>query len=353
MRVCPRDRRVSAYHCPVALVKTTRKHKVFHLGAAGRSKLGTTLVSRRMTEPEPSSESQTLLSIIIAVYNDWAPLEQCLRSLAEQKNAVSFEVIIVDDGSTEAAPQSILHWSERYPLTLIRLPHAGISSARNRGVQLSKGAVLVFVDADSMLQANCLTVLASKIADSPRHNYFQLHLTGDRVGIVGRAEELRLAMLQEHMLQPDGRIRYLNTAAFAIRRAAIDVDKGVFDPVALRAEDTFLMASLMQRGELPLFVADATVQHAIPLSLIQCLQKDLRSIYLEAQTYELISSKGIKFRLSHRERLAMLRSMWKASGQMSLGRGAWLVVTGRQGLRLVAAYLYRGLRRLGLDSFNR
>jgi len=306
-----------------------------------------------MTEPEPSSKSQTLLSIIIAVYNDWVPLEQCLRSLAEQQNGVSFEVIVVDDGSTEAAPQSILKWSDRYPLTVIRLPHLGISSARNRGVRASKGTVLVFVDADSRPQANCLAALASKIAASPRHNYFQLHLMGDRIGIIGKAEELRLAMLQKHMLQPDGRIRYLNTAGFAIRRAATDIDKGVFDPVALRAEDTFLMASLMQRGELPLFVGDATVQHAIPLSLMQCLRKDLRSIYLEAQTYDLIASKGIKFRLRHRERLAMLWSMWKASGQKSLGRRAWLVVTVRQGLRLVAAYVYRCFRRLALDPSKR
>jgi GT2 family glycosyltransferase len=157
-------------------------------------------------------------------------------------------------------------------------------------------------------------------------------------------------MLQQHMLQPDGRIRYLNTAGFAIRRSAVDIEKGVFNPIALRAEDTFLMASLIQRGELPLFVPNATIQHAIPLSLIECLRKDIRSIYQEVKTYELIASKRLKFRSSHRQRVTMLRSMWKISGRPSIGRGAWFVVTSRQGLRLIASYAYRCVRLVRLSS---
>ena len=60
--------------------------------------------------------------------------------------------------------------------------------------------------------------------------------------MIGRTEQLRLAMLQAHLLQADGRIRYLNTAGFAVRRSAVDLTKGVFDPWPLRAEDTYLMA---------------------------------------------------------------------------------------------------------------
>ena len=301
-----------------------------------------------MTKQAPIATPGTHFSIIIAVYNDWSPLDQCLRSLAQQKDCVSFEVIIVDDGSSSDAPECIGRWNDRYPLAIIRQAHAGISTARNRGVQVSKGDVLLFADADCRFQTNCLAALATAIAEFPQHNYFQLHLVGECVGTVGRAEELRLTMLQEHLLQPDGRIRYLNTAGFAIRRSAVDIERGVFDPVALRAEDTFLMATLMEHGQLPLFVAHATVQHAIPLSLMASLRKDIRSIYLEAKTYDLIATKGVKFRLGHHERLAMLWAMWKASGQRSIGRWAWFVVTFRQGLRLVASYAYRCFRAIRL-----
>ncbi|MGA7030974.1 MAG: glycosyltransferase, partial [Candidatus Acidiferrales bacterium] len=237
-----------------------------------------------MTEHESVATTQTLFSIIIAVYQDWAPLDKCLQSLAPQKDEVSCEIIVVDDGSGTDAPESIRRWIDYCPLKIIRQSHAGISTARNRGVQAAKGEVLVFADADCRFQTNSLAALARAVAEFPQHKYFQLQLVGDCLGIIGRAEQLRLAMLQEQLLQPDGRIRYLNTAGFAIRRSAVDAEKGIFDPVALRAEDTFLMATLIGRGELPLFVADATIQHAIPLSLMQSLRKDMRSIYLEAKT---------------------------------------------------------------------
>jgi len=299
-----------------------------------------------MAEQEPISNTRPLFSIVIPVFNDWALLDRCLQSVAQQKNGACFEVVIVDDGSSEPVPDFIRRWNGNCPLTIIRESHAGISAARNRGVQSSRGAVLVFVDADCTLQADCLAALGAAVAEFPRHICFQLHLVGDCSRLVGRAEELRLASLQDHMLQPDGRIRYLNTSGFAIRRAAVDTDNGVFDPLALRAEDTLLLATLMQRGELPFFVPKAVVQHAIPLSLMECLRKDLRSVYLVEKTYDTIASMGVSFRLSHRERLSMLWSMWKISGRESIGRSAWFVVTVRRALHFIASFAHRSFRGL-------
>jgi glycosyltransferase involved in cell wall biosynthesis len=276
-----------------------------------------------------------LFSIIIGVYNDWTPLDQCLRSLEQQTNGPSFEVIVVDDGSKEEAPEFIRRWIQCYPLTVVREDHAGISAARNRGAQISKGVVLLFVDADCKLQANSLAELASTVTQHPQHNCFQLRLIGDRSGLVGRAEELRLITLQNHLLQPDGSIRYLNTAGFAIRRNRANIDGGVFDPVAVRAEDTLLLANLMQSGELPLFVPNAIVQHAIPLSLFECFRKDVRSAYLEGRTFGIIAARGVRIRVSHRERLSMLCSMWNTSKQQSIGRSAWFVLAARQAVRWI------------------
>ncbi len=285
-----------------------------------------------MVKSKPSSAAAPLFSIIIAVYNDWIPLDRCLRSLPEGTNAPSFEVIIVDDGSREPAPEFIHRWASSYPLTVVRQPHEGIATARNRGIQISRGSVMLFIDADCKLQTDCLTTLASTIRDSPQHNCFQLHLTGDRSGLVGRAEDLRLITLQNHLLQPNGCIRYLNTSGFAIRRERVEIERGLFDPAAIRAEDTLLLANLLRGGELPLFVTDAIVQHAIPLSLMECLRKDIRSAYLEGRTFDRIASMGVRIRASHRERLGMMSSMWKASRRHSIGRLAWFVLLARLGL---------------------
>jgi glycosyltransferase involved in cell wall biosynthesis len=292
-----------------------------------------------MVEYDQISTAPPLFSIIIGVYNDWEPLDQCLRSLAQQASAPSFEVIVVDDGSKETAPDFIRQRIHSFPLIVVRQAHAGVSAARNQGARISGGSVLLFVDADCKFQGNCLDALGSTIAGSVQHNCFQLHLVGDCSGIVGRTEQLRLITLQDHLLQPDGCIRYLNTAGFAMRRACADIDRGVFDPVAIRAEDTLLLANLIKGGELPLFVASATVQHAIPLSLMECLRKDIRLAHLDGRTYDIIAAKGVKLRVSSRERLRMLLSMWKTSGQHSIGKSAWFVLIARQAPRLIVLFL--------------
>src|ERR1700722_6802168 len=276
-------------------------------------------------------DQSPLFSIIIAVYNDWDMAGGCLQSLDRQINAPCFEVIIVDDGSTEEAPEFIRNPTYLFPLTLIRQAHTGIPSARNCGASTSKGTVLLFVDADSRLAINCLAALSSAIDRFPQDDCFQLRLVGNCSSLVGRAEELRLSVFQNHTLWANGRIRYLNTAGFAIRRSKAHIETGVFDPRALRGEDTLLLANLMQAGALPRFVPEAVVEHYIPLSFMDCLRKDIRSAGLEAGAYGSIASKGVKIRVTHRERLRLLGSTWKAAGQRSIGRSALLALLVRQG----------------------
>lgn len=203
--------------------------------------------------------------------------------------------------------------------------------------------MLLFVDADCRLEPNCLAALNVAIERSPQHDCFQLRLVGNCSSLVGRAEQLRLATFQNLMLQTDARIRYLNTAGFAIRVARLDRTKDVFDPAALRAEDTLLLANLMQTGELPLFVPDAVVEHAIPLSFTGCLRKDIRSVYLERRAYAIIASKGVRIRVTHRERLGLLWSMWRAAGRGSIGRSAWFALVLRQAFQRMISFGYQCL----------
>jgi glycosyltransferase involved in cell wall biosynthesis len=285
-----------------------------------------------------------LFSVIIPVYNDWIALDLCLGSLAQQTQGPRFEVIVVDDGSSEAVPQGIHRWVSSFPLTIVKQSHSGVSTARNRGIRASKGSILVFVDADCRLQTNCLAALNSTITDSPQHDCFQLRLAGDCSTLVGRAEELRFTSYQTHMVQPSGCIRYLNTAGFAKRRAKADVDAGLFDGCALRGEDTLLLAKLMRCGKLPLFVPSAVVQHCVSLSLLGYLRKSVRSAYLERRAYDIIRSKAVRIRMTHRERLRMLFYMWRTSGNQMIGRQAWLVLTAKQALQRIVSVTCRCLR---------
>jgi hypothetical protein len=193
--------------------------------------------------------------------------------------------------------------------------------------------VFVFSDADCRAQANCLAALETAVNKSLESSSFQLRLTGDRSTLSGRTEELRLATLQKHFLLPDGRIRYLNTAGFAIRRTKVDIEKGLFDPAVFRGEDTLLLVKLIQSGQSPLFVPEAVVEHTVPQALTKSLRKCFRSAYLEAGTYEIIAASGFKIRISHGERIQLLQSMWKASGDCSIRRLPWFILVFSQALQ--------------------
>ena len=299
---------------------------------AGRS------LHHAMSTPAPH------FSIIVAVYNDWKPLEICLRSLSQQVDAPAFEVIVVDDGSDQEAPESIRNWSQRFCVTILRQQHAGISATRNRGIQGARGSILVFTDADCEMQSNCLAALAATISASPQHSCFQLHLAGERSNLAGQAEELRLMSLQRQTLQSNGCIRYLNTAGFAVRRAFVGADAQLFDPVARRAEDTLLLAHLIEKGELPFFVPDAIVQHRIERSWLHCLVKDARSAWIEGPAYDMIAAKGVNVRMSDAARMKVMRSMWKSAEEESIGKMGWFLVIARRTVNRIVRSLYKVLR---------
>jgi glycosyltransferase involved in cell wall biosynthesis len=285
-----------------------------------------------MDNGEQISTTAPKISVVIAVYNDWTALNECLLSLQRQANPPNFEVIVVDDGSNTSAPEFIQESVNHYPLILVRQPHQGISTARNRGVRLAKGSIVLFTDADCKFDQNCFAAVVAA-AEDPAHDYFQLHLTGDRSRLLGRAEELRLSTFQSQVLQPDGCIRYLNTAGFAVRRSVLNFEEDLFNPKVPRGEDTLLLVRLMQDARLPFFVPGAIIEHAIPLSLIRCLGKDVRSAYLERPAYEVISAKKLDVRVRSRDRFRILIKMWKNSSSLGVGRSAWLLALCRQSLQ--------------------
>jgi len=258
-----------------------------------------------------SRSAKPFFSVIVPVYNDWAALDECLQSLAQQRNTPEFEVVVVDDASDQLAPAFIRNWDLFYPLTIVRFPHAGIAAARNYGVRTAQGEILVFTDADCRLNRNCFGELSKAVANT-EHSWFQLRLVGDRSSLVGETEDLRLRMLQAHLLDASGCMRYLNTAGFAIRRTALGRNEDLFDPAATRAEDTVLLATLLRKGQSPFLVANAIVQHVITPSVLSRLKKDALSAYRERYAFSQIEAMGVRVRMTHRARWQLLRASWSS-----------------------------------------
>jgi glycosyltransferase involved in cell wall biosynthesis len=110
--------------------------------------------------------SRPLISIIIPSWNHGALLLRCLASLEVQTYS-SFEVIVVDDASTDDTQTKIKSVHLRYPLRVIRLEkNSGAPVARNRGALEAKGEYVLFLDADIELRPHALEVMVSALEKS-------------------------------------------------------------------------------------------------------------------------------------------------------------------------------------------
>ena len=104
------------------------------------------------------------LSIIVPVYNAEEYLDRCLISILEQ-DFVSYEVILVDDGSTDSSPMICDRYSATDPrFRTIHKENGGVSSARNAGLDLAKGEYVMFVDSDDALLPDALDALFEGLA---------------------------------------------------------------------------------------------------------------------------------------------------------------------------------------------
>ena len=94
-----------------------------------------------------------LISFIVPVYNSKTTLERCVESLLSQGLCDgSFEIILVNDGSTDGSEQICRTLSEKYDsIRLIVQENAGVSCARNKGIHAAFGEYLCFVDSDDCL----------------------------------------------------------------------------------------------------------------------------------------------------------------------------------------------------------
>lgn len=100
---------------------------------------------------------QPLVSVIIPVYNAEKYLEECCVSVLAQ-SYTSIEIILVNDGSTDNSLNICEKIAESDPrVQVIHQENSGVSSARNAGIQASKGEFIVFVDADDILTENSIS----------------------------------------------------------------------------------------------------------------------------------------------------------------------------------------------------
>ena len=107
------------------------------------------------------------VSVVIPTYNRRPILEKCLDALEQQQlnGALDrYEVVVVDDGSTDGTPEWLRREQARFShVRLIQQEHGGPAAGRNRGVSHSRGDVIVFIDSDLVVTASFLACHAKAL----------------------------------------------------------------------------------------------------------------------------------------------------------------------------------------------
>ncbi len=96
------------------------------------------------------SSNGYLVSVVIPMYNSECSIEKALASITNQTCKV-FEIIVVDDGSTDRSSYLVEKFSQSHPefrIKLLKKLNGGVSSARNIGMMESQGNFIAFLDSD-------------------------------------------------------------------------------------------------------------------------------------------------------------------------------------------------------------
>lgn len=111
------------------------------------------------------------ITALLTTYNRAHLLPQVLEGLAAQTlDASRFEVLAIDDGSTDETPALLSAWAGRLPMRVVHKGHAGLAAAKNLGVLMARSPLIVFLDDDDVATPTLLTAhLAAHLAN-PDHN---------------------------------------------------------------------------------------------------------------------------------------------------------------------------------------
>jgi glycosyltransferase involved in cell wall biosynthesis len=226
------------------------------------------------TKPKPNAPPKIhatkppFFSVTIPTHNRQPTLQQCLQALEQQSlNPGEFEVIVVDDGSSDATESFCRSFRPRFEFQYLRQLNAGAGAARRRAVRHARGEYLLFLNDDSIAAEDLLRA----------HKTSHLASTScDRVAVLGNFRlppeaanrALTRFLTASPFLFPQNTLRpgkyweytYFVTCNLSVARQAV-LDVGSFDPQLRVAEDSDLGLRLSRKGFCVRYVPDASATH--------------------------------------------------------------------------------------------
>lgn len=201
-------------------------------------------------------------SVVVPAYNSQATLDRCLKALERQTlPPAQFEIIVVDDGSTDDTCARI---KAHRTVKLLTQRHTGPAAARNLGIEHAHAEVVLFTDADCEPAADWIEQMLAPLNDPQTVGAKGVYRTHQRALVarfVQMEYETRYARMASHMARSN-RIDFIDTYAAAYRRDVL-LANGGFDSTFATAsvEDQELSFRIAEQGHRLVFAPQAVVYH--------------------------------------------------------------------------------------------
>lgn len=204
----------------------------------------------------------TSLSVIIPVYNDPDGLRVTLRSLITQQRSPSFEILVVDNASTDTTPEVITEFESAYPNLVTGLVERGIQSsyaARNKGIERAKGDILVFIDADETVEETYIADLDERFSESAV-DYLgcnvEMYIPDGKNTFWARYDVV-MGLPIEHYLKTK---QFVPTCALAVRNEVFE-QVGAFDETLVSGGDKEFGNRVHNAGFQMEYASDIVIRH--------------------------------------------------------------------------------------------
>lgn len=197
------------------------------------------------------------VSVIVPAYNSEKYIDHCIRALLEQTcRREDYEVVIVDDGSSDKTAEIV----NAYPVRYIYQKNQGPAAARNRGVNEAKGEIILFTDSDCVPTRNWIEEMTRPFNSADIAAVKGAYLTKQRE-IIARLAQVEFEERFE-MLKRAESIDMVDTYSAGFKKKIFQ-QLGGFDTTfhVANNEDTDLSYRMSKHGFKMVFNPDATVYH--------------------------------------------------------------------------------------------
>ena len=130
-----------------------------------RRQLNETSAKPSMDYDVKNENAKKELSIIVPAYNSEKTVERCIDSVINQKTKYDYELLVINDGSTDKT-KDIIEKYNNDRIVLINQENRGFSGARNRGIDECVGKYIMFLDSDDYMIGNCIESIMNNIIET-------------------------------------------------------------------------------------------------------------------------------------------------------------------------------------------